>query len=360
VAQDDTQITSGKAIVVFSTLPTNFLIIGRFPTRKDSESASLMSVESASSLTQGTRNPSSMPVPSVPRRAAPPRKKTSKTPSLPSDVTPEAPEPVAEPSQEQPGAAHVLPVEGEKEVEEGEKEPEQVAVGDDEASTIPQEVDRSHEKHSEIAEVLVTEPHQSDGPLVDEQSTVIASDPSIESSPLHEEKHNEESPVIAHDPAESEPYPSSHDEIPASSEPEATADDPAEEAQFEPEEEDEVSRRKRVAERLTKMGAFNPFGPPPKRQASVPSTPELSREASAVSEEQDDVSGSPAIPERPNVRQSSDATPSSNVDPPSALLTQVLVAPSQTSQEEVQPLEGKDSVDSDGSDYGGEGSENGK
>ena len=61
------------------------------------------------------------------------------------------------------------------------------------------------------------------------------------------------------------------------SEPQSTVE--AQEPQVEPEsvdeepEEDEATKRKRIAERLAKSGGFNPFsGPPPRRQSSLVSS----------------------------------------------------------------------------------------
>jgi myosin tail region-interacting protein MTI1 len=292
----------------------------RTPVRKDSEAASLISVESASSVTQGTRPPTSMPVPSAPRRAAPPRKKIAKMPSLPMESPPEAAKVVPEPSHDHP---EELPAEIEAQVPH-----EQTIVKEESISVNP-----SSEDNLDI-EGQEEDPHVTETP---EQPP--AAEPEASNIPPPDEHVEESSPATVDHIAESEPDVPLQEPSPvaAVAEPEENTAAPAEEVEPNLDEEDEAARRQRVAERLAKMGAFNPFGPRPPRQASVSSSPEVSNDVSAIVEEHHDVTAAEAPPPPPEVLE----------------LPPVI-------SEESQALDDGAQAESEGSDYGGEGSENGK
>ncbi len=79
------------------TVGLNQYVIEYFPKRKNSENASVLSSESTES--HGSKTPASMPVPIVPRRAGPPRKKPVKPTAAVPDVPEEQP-PIGEESHQ--------------------------------------------------------------------------------------------------------------------------------------------------------------------------------------------------------------------------------------------------------------------
>jgi len=173
-----------------------------------------------------------MPVPSVPRRAAPPRKKATKTPSL----TPE-------------------------------EESSTRTLSDPSALSAPDPVKADHSSPADALQA----PGDKNGGIT---APIIAA---------HEEHA---SPIpLAHEPTLSEVVPSSlpsAETLPEdilsigsrdTSQKETLGEDAALSSSVhqhgeDAEEEGEEARRRRVAERLAKMGAFNPFSLPPRRQSS--------------------------------------------------------------------------------------------
>jgi len=227
---------AGMIHFVIQFLPTDLVILEYFPARKNSESASLLSVDSADSVP--ARSPSSMPVPAVPRRAAPPRKKVSKSPAPP-------------------------PIEQEEVAEQKEQE---VTLPTAEALELQQPAAVTGEET--LTEILAEPPvveHVVKTPETAFDHPVAPSQP----------------PIVEHqeDPASSEPSlpPQLPVHVQASSEVEMEVLKPTREVeadQAEEEEEEEEARRKRVAEKLAKMGGVNPFAlatSRPQRQTSISS-----------------------------------------------------------------------------------------
>jgi myosin tail region-interacting protein MTI1 len=195
-----------------------------------------------------------MPVPSVPRRAAPPRKKIPKSPSPVPDT-----HILDNPLKDSPetsvdiktGAVaeseHELQADRQEEIGEVDKE----GVGD-----LP-------EAHKSSAPA----PMLSDGHMVDEPPQVEESE--NETKEVFRGDHGTREPEIyIGEPAETH---GDSSDIPASAEKETNPaqagewqEDAVEESNEDlTEEEEEVARRKRVAEKLGNMGGFNPLAPPP-------------------------------------------------------------------------------------------------
>ena len=232
---------AGMINFVIHYLPTDLVILEYFPVRKNSESASLLSVDSPDSVP--ARSPSSMPVPAVPRRAAPPRKKVSKSPSGPP------------------------PIEQEEVAEQKEQE---VILPAAEALELQQPA-------AVTGEELLTGEIQAEPPVVEHVAKIVESPETTFDHPVAPSQP----PIVEHqeDPASSEPSlpPQLPVPVQASSEVEMEVLKPAREVeadQAEEEEEEEVARRKRVAEKLAKMGGVNPFAlatSRPQRQTSISS-----------------------------------------------------------------------------------------
>ena len=233
---------AGMIHFVIHYLPTDLVILEYFPVRKNSESASLLSVDSADPVP--ARSPSSMPVPAVPRRAAPPRKKVSKSPSGPP------------------------PIEQEEEV--AEQKEQEVTLPAAEALELQQPA-------AVTGEESLTEEIQAKPPVVEHVAKIVESPETTFDHPVAPSQP----PIVEQqeDSASSEPSlpPQLPVPVQASSEVEMEVLKPAREVeadQAEEEEEEEVARRKRVAEKLAKMGGVNPFAlatSRPQRQTSVTS-----------------------------------------------------------------------------------------
>jgi hypothetical protein len=208
-----------------------------------------------------------MPVPAGPRRAAPPRKKPAKSlspvPQTLDDEIRESPEKLPEEDRELKDSVKAEePVDERKDVGVTESEEDSTDVVEDDITEEPSEaigpetlenvkdsVEGSSEPSAQITEVerehdvYVTETPKT-GTSVDEApatGAIAAASPTavVPSSPT------EDDPVLSEEP------------VP------------------EPEDEDETLRRKRVAERLAKMGAFNPLASAPaRRQSSSEENPE--------------------------------------------------------------------------------------
>ena len=230
---------AGMIHFIIHYLPTDLVISEYFPVRKNSESASLLSVDSADSVP--ARSPSSMPVPAVPRRAAPPRRKVSKSPGAP---------PIAQ--------------------EEAEQKEQEVTLPAAEALELQQPA-------AVTGEEPLTEEIQTEPPVVEHVAKIVESPETTFDHPVAPSQH----PIVEHqeDPVSSEPSlpPQLPVPVQAASEVEMEILKPAREVeadQAEEEEEEEVARRKRVAEKLAKMGGVNPFAlatSRPQRQTSISS-----------------------------------------------------------------------------------------
>ncbi|KAF8157960.1 hypothetical protein B0H34DRAFT_706935 [Crassisporium funariophilum] len=280
-----------------------------FPVRKNSENASLLSMESSES--HPSQSPPSMPVPKVPRRAGPPRKKVVKpaaplevpeevaedmTPPVQPTLTEKVEEIVEELEEEKPKQEHTeLPELNEHDVPTSETKDEEppksdvemsgrvsrkaslASVTEKEAITSPIQQESStspaatksaiHEETSEAKEeVTHAQPPRSVSPELDEEES--GSDyeqeapirPASPKSPTHGSYPKPYSRTIL-ERKEDEAQVESEPPVPASME-QPEDDDAAE----------EELRRKQVKERLARMGGVNPFAPPPQRRPSEDST----------------------------------------------------------------------------------------
>jgi hypothetical protein len=255
-----------------------------FPERQNSASSSILSAESASS--SPARTPSSMPVPAGPRRAAPPRKKAvkSSSPFLETDAQ-ESPETVSAGTQDHDGEIQRMHEGNEESVTEPSVGAE---LPDDTQPKVAEEAEHVTEELQRVDILKFEESHAGANPgdTIKErpQEASLGGTGASQTSP-------DLAPVI----------------------PEA-----AEALTAEPEEEDEAVRRKRVAERLEKMGAFNPFSAP-RRQSSImqegplglgdPSSPsdspDIPRRGSLRKESVDSVASKSHGPEMAKLRKSS-------------------------------------------------------
>ncbi|KAF8885672.1 hypothetical protein CPB84DRAFT_1865160 [Gymnopilus junonius] len=274
-----------------------------FPVHKDSENASVLSAESAGS--QGARSPPSMPIPAVPRRSGPPRKKPAKAvPPPPPEVGEEkaediAPPPVApeegktesqQPAVEAESAVSetVLP-EKQKEVKELTEEAVEPKLLDavqkedahetaikEETTTVEMEEQKplsiSYETKSpsakEPTDILPPPSHATEPEEVEAEDELEEMEDFITStSPPAPFSLPQQ---VIHDATIDEPKDKGHHEIgPAS----AAAVEVSEES----EEAEEEARKKRVAERLAKMGGINPFALPPPQVKSPPAPPAVAQ-----------------------------------------------------------------------------------
>ncbi|THU90982.1 hypothetical protein K435DRAFT_759714 [Dendrothele bispora CBS 962.96] len=254
---------------------------------KCSDSSSLLSPDSNTSSPQPpSRTPNSMPLPAAPRRAGPPRRKV-KSP---------APESTPEPSTtaEEAAAQEEPPKEEEKGVtiteSESQSDPSSLATP---GGDVQEEIGHVTPTHVE------PEPDtEAPGKVLDDEKPIVAEEPptmkEAEGVPVRDDEDIVE--------PSSEPKGSTGSEAVADTEETAkeTASEVAEE-----EEDDEEMRRKRIAERVAKMGGFNPFSLPPQRRPSsdeVPTSPKS------------EIEPSPKSPSTQSMRKSS--TGSGNFPPP--------------------------------------------
>ncbi|KAJ4000282.1 hypothetical protein F5050DRAFT_596855 [Lentinula boryana] len=235
--------------------------------RKASDASSLLSPDPTASASNSPRTPSSMPVPAAPRRAAPPRRKAGKSP---------APQLPTEPEQE--------------------------------TSNIDPSID-STGKETEVHSPSVTDPKA--------LGTVVSIGPLVDDAPLESQEAEEPSMIVA---VEETPIPTTKTEL---EEPEVIETVSAASGSLteEPEpittthvetEEDEASRRQRVAERLAKSGGVNPFALPPQRK---PSSPIVSSEDSLPLTS---APVSPASQKRTSIRKASTDSVSNSFSAPPA------------------------------------------
>ncbi|OBZ69031.1 hypothetical protein A0H81_11239 [Grifola frondosa] len=231
--------------------------------RKDSATSSLLSTDSASS-TATPRSPA-MPVPVVPRRTAPPRKRPAKSPSpaaqavLEGNVH-ESPSPIPPTASDTSTADHEAADTVEATEEFGAHGDLQPEIRDTQAPAPIETV--------EVTDVVVDQEHFTKERLTEHTAEPVET-PDHEvietpSSPAEEERR--QGPEIEHtehvleaDEHARPEYNAITGVLPAAEQVTYAAPEQEEE-----QEEDEASRRKRIAERLAKMGGFNPLsGPPP-------------------------------------------------------------------------------------------------
>lgn len=266
-----------------------------FPKRKNSESASVLSSESTES--HSIKTPTSMPVPVVPRRAGPPRKKPAKPTAVVPDVPEEQP-PIAEESH----GALEEPASGEQTISLSQG-PEHETLKEESASdldtrddptpasiihTIPVPSDAEKEDAESKQVYAQDRLEKSPGtvsPSVEEASGIASPSPSLAINENENENEKQDDsvdgvavekmdelhiiadvpPVGHHHPT---PFtkPSAIQQVDEKllAEPIAAAEDDDKEDEAE-----EEARRRRIAERLGNMGGVNPFAPSPPQVKSL-------------------------------------------------------------------------------------------
>ncbi|KAH9949793.1 hypothetical protein B0H21DRAFT_726006 [Amylocystis lapponica] len=199
--------------------------------------SSLLTPDSSSATS--VRSPS-MPVPVVPRRAAPPRKRPAKSPSPAAPVgesLEESPSPLPTPALE--SAAVELPV-------EPAAQPSEVVV--EHVEVVPQD---ANIVETGLAQSLTEEsPATGIHPDVTESETLVVEHPEAASVIADTEEQTKEH-IVEGTLDEETPVPVA-----------------AEQVEVADEEEDGIARRKRIAERLAKSGGINPLSGHP-----LPSSP---------------------------------------------------------------------------------------
>ena len=245
-----------------------------------------LSQPSGDNESQASRSPNTMPLPSAPRRAAPPRKKAVKSP-MPPAVDMEAP---------------LTEV------------PDILSVADTPVITKKAEADDVEQKIGEVTSDFI-EP--SGHPEVAEDPSEVLEEGAVQ---VHD--HEDEKPVHVVPPSHAPDVPDdakgdgdeeTSAEIPAEYEPSpARLDEGIKESMEQPADEtvdEEAARRKRVADKLAKMGGINPLAPPVQRKSSVdesqtssPVSPVLVKRASISRQSTDTL---PALPRTQSLRKSS-------------------------------------------------------
>ncbi|GLB38686.1 putative SH3 domain-containing protein [Lyophyllum shimeji] len=278
------------------------------PTRKGSASSSLLSDPEAQ---QSRSPPTSMPLPSAPRRAGPPRKKAVKSPEIPPAAVlaqPLTDSPDSVPTSDPAGAPEMSAVieESAKKAAAGNLEEE---IGEvDKDAVEPTEIVSSPEnvpappgveftkKESVIDEQFDEEDaaqEEDTVPIVGEDSAQLqatveeALDKTV--TPSHSVAIPQEAGVDAHQERAVE---AEELDAPDTEDSPSKAEDGREEAVTgaadESEEDEEAARRQRIAEKLAKMGGVNPFAAPPQRRPSgssedIQTSPPLTKRASVGS-----------------------------------------------------------------------------
>jgi hypothetical protein len=265
-----------------------------------------------------------MPVPSVPRRAAPPRKKIPKSPSPAPDT-------------------HIL--------DDPLKDSPETSTDIKTGAVAESEHELQGDRQEEIGEVdkegVGDVPEANKSPAPRKPTPILSDGHMVDESPQAEETGNETTEVFGGDHGTREPEiyigepaetHGSSSGIPTSAKKETNPveagewqEDSVEEPTEDLTEEEEVARRKRVAEKLEKMGGFNPLAPPP--IASPPANDDTERKDS-ISEDVEHPVTSPtkfvsettrqgsrdsaiAPPASPPVHQSTDSSPlSSKIEAP--------------------------------------------
>ncbi|RDB14713.1 hypothetical protein Hypma_016405 [Hypsizygus marmoreus] len=321
------------------------------PATKESESMTTLSPDQPPQ----SRGPGAMPLPSAPRRAAPPRKKAAKSPS-PEQPLPPAPvveeetlvrSPVPAPALASAEASELAAIvaENAKKEETGEFQAEVTELGEvenknAEDSAVPPPGELEHAIIAEPTPVVPTDLAEKDAMTGE---SIAAKEPSLEvkestektaedeeglieppksvdaAPPSHaasvpedaredeeEEEEEEEAAKKLHEPLEAEPKALAK-EIPPSTV-EETEEEPTAQAQLtdEPDEEEEAARHKRLAEKVAKMGGINPFAlpPQPQRKPSVSSDDGHTTVSPRASVSREPSIGSPPPPPPPQRRQS--------------------------------------------------------
>ena len=337
--QSDVELSPGKYHYCFNLTTLTLISV---PVRKNFENVSVDSTDSI------TRSPHSMPVPSVPRRAGLPRKKPVKPP-------PEAPEERVEEAIAAPSVASTVDDHKTVETEEvilapKDKEPDHKIIDDHRAEIHdePRPIDLDVQP---VEELIVESKATSSGESKEEPAHDVQSPPPDELKQEYKHEHEHERKhvgpdhpdqpddvdAIRKDQAEDNEimdYSDEHsdyDEIlsvehhehqhlrqdddhhidaepqPYSATDATGADEDAAE---------EEVRRKRVAERLAKMGGINPFAAPPLR----PSSEETGHADSVVSSHASPESVPlPVSPSRPDVPTRRASLPSHEVAKPHPL-----------------------------------------
>ena len=294
--QSDAELPPGKylTIISFHNFISNVCIV-----RKNSEN---VSVDSADSSTRSP--PHSMPVPTVPRRAGPPRKKPLKpppeVPEAPVDETTAAPSVVSiaddHKAVETGMEAVVAPEHKEPEVKiiddhRAEIHDEPRSIGSDvrpaeelviesktSSSGESKEQEPAHEIQSPPPDELLKQEHkheqeQADHPDQLDDVDTIREDQAEDDEVLHSDEHSDYGENLSVEHHEDQ----HHDDHHVVAEPQSNSAIGANGTEEDAEEEE--ARRKRVAERLAKMGGINPFALPPSR---LPSSEETGHADSSV------------------------------------------------------------------------------
>jgi myosin tail region-interacting protein MTI1 len=267
------------------------------PVRKNSENASILSVDSTDSNI--TRSPPSMPVPTVPRRAGPPRKKSVKPPP------------------------EVLEV-SEERTEEAIATPPVISTVDElehKAIPSPEHKDVDHKDHREIHDepqsidsepantgILKEQELTHDAPLATiEASNEIKQEQDHEHEHEHQTEQAEDDEIIDSsdehsDYDENQSVEHHDDRVGAEPQPFSVVDATGTKEEEEDAAEEEA-RRKRVAERLAKMGGINPFAAPLSSPPLPPSSEETGLADSPVVSSHASLRGDilPESPSRPDI-----------------------------------------------------------
>ncbi|KAJ8520842.1 hypothetical protein ONZ45_g2368 [Pleurotus djamor] len=233
------------------------------------------------------RAPVSMPVPAAPRRAAPPRRKAAKSPAPPEEPTPptsaadssEVSEKVEQPTTVASSETLAVPEQHEPElIQEPVPEPDKLPTPPSPTpASLPEEVvvaevsvekdttpSPSDQAQDEVASAALVDaaPSQDDTPATPASDKVPDVPKTV--TPVVEKAESSPTEEIRPSPAS---LPEAKDEDPKLVLTVETTETP------DTEEEDETARRARVAARLAKMGAVNPFAPPPQRRDSDLTSP---------------------------------------------------------------------------------------
>ncbi|PPQ70453.1 hypothetical protein CVT25_005349 [Psilocybe cyanescens] len=256
------------------------------PTRKSSEAASILSSETTDS--HSSRNPTSMPIPSVPRRAGPPRKKPAKTPTLPGSDVPEekAEEPVHTPAGgsnvKKVPDAHVEAGHTEKATNDAAETDNSIPsldepTGKTEQPALIEEADVPESRENESASSVYLDSPLATSTLTEEVSGIRSPPPSSLSSgqDIVPDDEIEAAAITTDSPAvpvlHSSPHALHEDDVTRAHHEEEVVNVPeALEADEEEDAAEEEARKKRIADRIGKMGGINPLAPRPPAPISPP------------------------------------------------------------------------------------------
>ncbi|KAG6816408.1 hypothetical protein H0H87_006212 [Tephrocybe sp. NHM501043] len=336
---DESTAISGPASNEQSSAMSDVVEPQNAPVRNDSAPSPSLTCETEPQSTP--TNPKSMPIPTAPRRTAPPRRKTPKSPEAPPPAivsepivtSPEIKPSPGEPTTDDDSAAAIS--DGAEKVCAGDVVEETGEINEsvekDETSTVVESLkDKPPVIAKEFVEEGVPEKPSSEANASEAKERVVEgveSDAVISScSPELPSAHvNEDEPATSHTEAlEDSQYVVSaatahnKEELVADVEKHDDVDDlrieekpeskeePVEKVTEEPDEDEEVARRKRIAEKLAKMGGVNPFALPPQRKTSasledIPTSPPLTKRSSTSQSS----AGSSPLPSAPQSKQSS-------------------------------------------------------